>query len=97
MMKDFVTDLIMWSLAAPILFVRWLVSVARSVRFWRVAYQSQIVCGCCKARIFLVGIWRCGCGFTYKGHLLRVCPICGSLPRMVRCFNCHVTEKLPEP
>jgi hypothetical protein len=37
------------------------------------------------------------CGFTYRGHLLRVCPICFSLPAMVRCYDCGLTTKLPDP
>jgi len=53
--------------------------------------------GNCGETVSLVGLWRCGCGYTYKGHLLRVCPVCKGLPRMVRCFSCGITVKLPEP
>jgi hypothetical protein len=95
--KDELLDLTLWALASPILFVKWLLRLKRRWRFWRVAYMTQISCRSCHSMISLVGIWRCGCGFTYRGHLLRECPVCGALPRMVRCFACGITEKLPEP
>jgi hypothetical protein len=90
-------DVILWVLASPILLMRWLFRVRRRWKFWVMAYTPRIVCGNCRGAIWLVGLWRCGCGFTYRGHVARVCPVCGSLPRMVRCFNCGVTTKLPEP
>jgi len=90
-------DLVLWVLASPILFVKWLFRLTRSWRFWRMAYAPRIVCGNCRETIWLLGVWKCGCGFTYRGHLLRECPVCGSLPRMVRCYDCGVTTKLPEP
>jgi len=95
-MKDFWLDLLLWVLASPVLFIRWLFRLRRKWRFWRMAYTPRIVCGSCKATIWLLGVWRCGCGYTYRGHLLRECPVCGALPRMARCFNCGLTTKLPE-
>jgi len=94
-MNGLVVDLVWWLLASPILFIRWVIRMVRRFRFWRMAYTPEIRCANCGAAISLVGIWRCGCHFTYRGHLLRECPICGSMPRMVRCFRCGVTERLP--
>jgi hypothetical protein len=54
-----------------------------------------IVCEC-GAAVSLVNVWKCSCGFTYRGHLLRVCPVCKTIPRVVRCYACGVTTKLPE-
>ena len=96
-MNDLFIDLVLWLIASPVYFALWVVRMARRWRFLRIAYTPTIICRNCGETISLVGIWRCGCGYTYKGHLLRDCPICGSLPRMVRCYSCGVTEKLPEP
>jgi len=85
-----------WVLASPILLARFVVRTIGWTDFWSTAYRHEIICGNCDAAISLVGIWRCKCGYTYKGHLLRMCPVCDSLPRMVRCFRCGITEKLPE-
>jgi hypothetical protein len=90
-------DLILWVLASPILFVQWLFRLRRTWEFWRMAYTTRIVCGNCGGNIWLIGLWRCGCAYTYRGHVLHRCPVCGSLPRMVRCFACGVTTKLPDP
>src|SRR5436853_547170 len=68
-------------LASPIYLVRWLMRLVRRWRFWRMAYTPAITCGFCGATIWLVGVWRCGCGFQAASHLLRPCPICGRLPR----------------
>lgn len=96
-MKDVWFDLVLWVLASPILFVKCLVRLWRRWEFWRMAYTPRITCRSCRATIWLLGTWECTCGYTYRGHLLRECPVCGGLPRMVRCFSCRVTEKLPEP
>jgi hypothetical protein len=90
-------DVVLWVLASPILFVKWLFRLRRKWRFYRVSYTPWLICKNCGSRISLVGIWRCSCGYTAKTHLLRHCPECHSLPRMVRCFVCGVTTKLPEP
>jgi hypothetical protein len=89
-------DFILCLLASPILFINWLSRLKRNWRFWRFSYLAEISCSNCRAPVSLVGIWRCRCGFTYRGHVLRQCPICYSLPRMVRCYQCGVTEKMPE-
>jgi hypothetical protein len=89
-------DVTLWMLASPMYLVRWLMRLVRRWRFWRMAYTPAITCGFCGATIWLVGVWRCGCGFQAASHLLRPCPICGRLPRMVRCFACGSTERLPE-
>jgi hypothetical protein len=95
-MNDLFVDFLWWLLATPIMVLRWTIRTVRRLKFWRTAYAPEILCGNCGAAISLVGIWKCGCQFTYRGHLLRECPICGSMPRMVRCFNCGVTERLLE-
>jgi len=90
-------DVVLWILASPVLLVKWLFRVQRQWQFWVMAYTPRIACRSCQGIISLLGVWRCSCGHTYRGHLLRACPICGSLPRMVRCYDCGVTTKLPEP
>ena len=96
-MMPIVGEFVLWLLASPFLALRALVRAVRRVRYWRVAYAPSLPCGHCGEPIFLVGEWRCGCGHTYRGHVLRECPVCGSLPRMVRCFRCGLTGVLPEP
>ena len=87
---------LLYSLASPVLAVKAARTGWRKARFLAVASSAFIACDC-GAEISLVGLWRCSCGFTYKGHLLTLCPVCGSLPCMVRCYACGVTTKLPEP
>ena len=89
-------DVVLFVVASPILLVKALFRGGRLLDFYRVSYLPEIPCRACRRMISLVGIWRCACGYTYRGHLLRVCPVCRSLPQMVRCFACGVTEKLPE-
>ncbi len=96
-MKDALIDAVLWLLASPIYAVKLYFGLVRRWRFWKISYRPSIVCRSCGANVSLVGLWRCGCGYTYRGHVLRFCPVCGSLPRMVRCFQCGVTRKLPEP
>jgi len=66
------------------------------IAFLRLATAARIFCQC-GIPISLVGLWRCSCTFTYRGHLLQVCPLCGRIPRIVRCYTCGLTTKLPEP
>ena len=82
--------------ASPILLAKFIMRIIRAVEFWSTAYRHEIPCRNCRNAISLVGIWRCKCGYTYKGHLLRACPVCDAVPRMARCFRCGTTEKLPE-
>jgi hypothetical protein len=82
-------------LASPILAVQAARRAVERYRFFRLAMTPAIVCEC-GARVSLVGIWRCSCTYTYRGHLLRTCPVCGTIPCLVRCYECGVTTKLPE-
>lgn len=86
---------LLFVLASPILLLRAMATGVRKARLLKAASQTRLTCEC-GGEVSLVGIWRCGCGFTYRGHLLTVCPVCQSLPRMVRCYACGVTTKLPE-
>jgi hypothetical protein len=88
--------IVRWLLVSPILLVRFVIGTFRRADFWATSYRHQILCRNCGTAVSLVGIWRCRCGYAYKGHLLRPCPVCDALPRMARCFNCGITEKLPE-
>jgi hypothetical protein len=67
---------------------------ARHARLLKQSVQPATVCMTCGAEISLVGMWRCGCGFTYRGHLLRYCPVCGAFPNMIRCYRCDATEAI---
>lgn len=93
--NDFLNELILWLLASPILLIRALVRIYRQSQFLATAVKPNILCECGE-KIWLVGLWQCDCGFTYRGHLLRPCPVCGAIPLMVRCYRCGVTTKLPE-
>jgi hypothetical protein len=95
-MKALAIDLVLWTLASPVYVALALRRLLRNYRFLRVAARAAIRCEC-GAAVSLVGMWRCTCGFTYRGHLLTVCPVCASLPCVVRCYRCGVTTKLPEP
>src|SRR5690348_8727403 len=95
MSKELIGDFILLVLASPVLLGRFLFRAWKHCEFLRMAAAPSVVCECGR-RVSLVGIWRCSCGFTYRGHLLRVCPVCASLPRVVRCYGCGVTTKLPE-
>jgi hypothetical protein len=83
-----------YSLALPRLVVWYLIRLVRYVGILRLSVTSSVACAYCCQQISLVGLWRFQCGFTYAGHLLRPCPICHRLPKIVRCFHCGVTTKL---
>jgi hypothetical protein len=89
-------DLGLLLLASPAYAALALRRALRQYRFLRVAFASSLSCEC-GAELSLVGMWRCSCRFTYRGHLLSVCPACGALPCVIRCYRCGVTTKLPEP
>jgi len=89
-------DLVLMILASPVYGILALRRAWRKYCFLRVASTARLWCEC-GAELSLVGIWRCSCGFTYRGHLLKICPVCGSLPCVVRCYRCGITTKLPEP
>ena len=91
-------DVLLFVLASPILLIKSISRAVKRYRFLRISYASSIRCACGQ-QIQLLGMWRCSCGFTYRGHVLRVCanPNCRVLPAMVRCFSCGTTELLPRP
>lgn len=89
-------DLLLLVLASPVYLVRFAYRAWRHRRYLRAATALAIPCACGEP-IELVGTWRCGCGFTYRGHVLADCPECGRTPSMVRCYECGLTTKLPEP
>lgn len=91
-LKAWQTNLVLSLLASPILAVRAGFRAARRMCFYWQSMQPSMTCKTCGGEISLVGLWRCGCGFSYAGHLLRFCPVCNSLPRMIRCFKCGCTQ-----
>jgi hypothetical protein len=94
-MKDAWTDGVLFLLASPVLLILAVRRAFERYNFFRLAMQPAIVCEC-GSTLSLVGLWRCSCGFTYRGHLLRLCPVCNTVPCVVRCYECGVTTKLPE-
>lgn len=96
-MNAVILEVVRWVLMSPVLVFRFILRAFRRFDFWVTSYRHEIPCRNCGAAISLVGIWKCRCGYTYKGHLLRPCPVCDALPSMARCFQCGITEKLPEP
>ena len=85
-----------WILSLPFALLITFRRLREHIAFLRLAAAIQILCEC-HAPISLVGFWRCSCSFTYRGHLLQICPLCGRIPQIVRCYECGVTLKLPEP
>ena len=94
-MKNKGFDFALFVFASPILLVLALRRGLERYRFFDLAMTPEIACEC-GAQVSLVGLWRCSCGFTYRGHLLRSCPVCQTIPCVVRCYRCGVTTKLPE-
>ena len=94
-MNDIIVDAALFIMASPILLFQALRRAHERYRFFRLAMEPEMLCEC-GATVSLVGYWRCSCGFTYRGHLLRVCQVCGSIPCIARCYRCGVTAKLPE-
>lgn len=87
-------DVILWLLASPVLFLRAIARTLNQGKVLAAAVRAAIRCECGET-VSLLGLWRCECGFTYKGHLVRECPVCRTIPAMVRCYACGVTTKLP--
>jgi hypothetical protein len=81
-------------LALPLLAIWAMVRAFKYFRTLRRAIATSIVCIGCKRPVLLVGMWRCECGFTYQGHLMRPCPICHRVPKVARCFHCGITTQL---
>ena len=94
-MNDTLVDSVLFIFASPILLFQVLRRALERYRFFRLAMEPEMLCEC-GATISLVGLWRCSCSFTYRGHLLRTCPVCQTIPCIVRCYRCGVTSKLPE-
>ena len=92
--EDFV-DWALFIFASPILLFQAIRRAVERYRFFELAMQPEMQCEC-GSSISLVGLWRCSCSFTYRGHLLRICPSCRTIPYVVRCYHCGVTTKLPE-
>jgi hypothetical protein len=93
--KNSWVDAALFVLASPILAFKAAKRAAESYHLFRLAMSPAIICEC-GAEVALVGIWKCSCKFTYRGHLLRVCPVCWTIPCVVRCYRCGLTTKLPE-
>ena len=93
--RDPWVDGVLFVLASPILAVKAVRRTFERYRFFRLAMRPAIACEC-GSQVPLVGFWKCPCGFCYRGHLLRTCPVCGTIPCVVRCYRCGVTTKLPE-
>ncbi len=91
-MKRWHIDGALFVLASPILAVRAVIRILRHFTFLRMAIQPTLACRTCGGIISLVGMWKCGCGYTSEGHVLRDCPVCGSIPAMIRCYRCGATE-----
>jgi hypothetical protein len=83
-------------LSLPFRVLASLLRLRRHCEFLRLATATEVFCEC-GAPISLVGMWRCSCTFTYRGHLLQICPLCGKIPRICRCYACGLTTKFPEP
>jgi hypothetical protein len=91
-MKRWQEDAVLFILTSPILAVRAAVRFLRHLAFLRMAIQPTLTCRTCGGIISLVGMWKCECGYTSEGHVLRDCPVCGSIPAMIRCYRCGATE-----
>lgn len=81
-------------LSAPFALVVAAVRLSRQLQLARLASQESFICSTCSNEVSLLGFWRCTCGHTYQGHLLRECPVCSSIPKMARCFECSATRML---
>ena len=87
-------DTLLVVLAGPTYAVLGAGRLTRRIRFARTAARRALACRTCGRQMLLVGFWKCACGFTYRGHLLRLCPICRTLPQVIRCEHCGATEKV---
>ena len=87
-------QLALLTVAAPFYLIFGAARLVSRLKFARLARQRAIACRTCGGEILLVGFWRCRCGYTYRGHLLRICPVCRTLPAMIRCDHCQATESV---
>jgi len=95
-LKRLLLDVLLFLMASPILLLQALRRGGKKVRFFALACRASLFCECGE-EMSLVGLWKCSCGFTYRGHLVSVCPVCEALPKVVRCYECGVTTRLPDP
>ena|SRR6185437_5022902 len=79
----------------PFAIASWFSRMREHSAFLRLSEAPEIVCQCGNP-IPLVGLWKCSCSFTYRGHLLQICPLCGRRPKICRCYACGLTMRLPE-
>lgn len=93
-MKVWQREALLWVLASPVLAIMALVRAVRAARLLRLAMQPAVTCRTCGRQIALLGMWRCGCGYSYQGHLLRSCPVCKTVPQVARCYRCNTTQKV---
>lgn len=94
MTKNWSVGIALFLLACPVYALVWLVRLARGLAFVRLAGRRGLTCRTCGETILLVGFWRCACGFTYRGQLLQLCPVCGTLPELIHCEHCGATERV---
>ncbi len=95
-LKRLLLDLLLFLMASPILLLQVLRRGGKNVRFFALASSASLFCECGE-EMSLVGLWKCPCGFTYRGHLVTVCPVCEAVPKVVRCYGCGVTTRLADP
>jgi hypothetical protein len=95
-LKRLLLDVLLFLMASPILLLQALRRGRKKVRFFALASRTSLFCECGE-EMSLVGLWKCPCGFTYRGHLVTVCPVCEAVPKVVRCYACGVTTRLADP
>jgi len=81
-------------LSLPFLVIWGITKAVRYLHLLQLAVTSSVDCSNCGNPVSLTGNWRCECGFTYSGHLMRPCPVCQRVPRIVRCYRCQATTLL---
>jgi hypothetical protein len=85
---------VIWLMGLPVAILIGFGRAVRTVWSWRYAWASRMQCRHCHTEIALVRGWQCGCGFTYVGSVLRLCPVCFRRPLMVRCEQCGMTWRI---
>lgn len=91
-MKRWHWDVLLFALASPILLIRACARLLRHIAFLRMSIQPTLRCRTCSAQIPMLGMWKCGCGSTFQGHVLSECEVCHSVPSMIRCYRCGATQ-----
>lgn len=90
----FIFRMVLYLFSLPLLLIWHLIRGIRGLRSLHHAQITSIQCSNCNYHISLVGIWKCACGYTYRGHVMRCCPQCSRTANLVRCLRCQVTYKL---